>query len=122
MAEKRAKRSKHQRLGAKFRVGGWSYSLLKRMGEVALYEARYPKSEKLQGYVVAIIKKYKGRTLPSGAIVPDREEFPRPSYFGKHGWFFMPTSEAKAWQRFEDLIEESHVGEQGKTCISVPTS
>ena len=114
-SDKRTKRSKHQELGSKFRVGGWSYSLLKRMGEIALYEARYPRSNKLQGYVVAIIKKYKGRTLPSGAILPDREEFPRPSYFGKHGWFFMPTSEAMARQRFEDLLKENQMVRQGKT-------
>ena len=78
MSDKRTKRSKHQKLGSKFSVGGWSYSLLKRLGEIALYETRYPSSNKLQGYVVAIIKKYKGRTLPSGAILPDREEFPAP--------------------------------------------
>ncbi|MBG28515.1 MAG: hypothetical protein CMI31_00740 [Opitutae bacterium] len=93
---------------------GFDYSLIERIGDVAWYESRYVNGLTLQGYLVAIIRRSKSSTPPSGKTQPAKEELPRRSHFGRYGWFFMPTSKEIARRRFEELVEKRQVLEVDK--------
>ena len=86
---------------------GFEYQLIERIGNVAWYEARYLGGSELKGYAVAKIRVKKGGKLPSGKVLPDYEEFPPESEFGKRADFYMPKSKAIAEKRFRKLVAEA---------------
>lgn len=100
---------KFKRLAEKFRheKQGFEYQLIKRIGNIAWYEARYLGGSELKGYVVAKIRVRKGGKLPSGRVLPDYEEFPPESAFGIRADFYMPKSKAIAQKRFRKLVAEA---------------
>ena len=85
---------------------GFDYKLIERIGNLAWYETRYIGGTKLKGYVVAKIRTRRGGKLPSGTVLPDYEEFPPESSFGKSGSFFLPTSREIAESEFKRLVAE----------------
>ena len=97
--EKLPKLIKHKRQG-------YDYHLIKRKGDVAWYEARYLNGNETQGYVVAKIRRAEEEVTPRGHTLPPREVFPRQSYFGKDGWFYMPRSRPVAETHFKDLADQ----------------
>ena len=74
---------------------------IERIGNVAWYEARYLEGSELKGYAVAKIRVKKGGKLPSGKVLPDYEEFPPESEFGKRADFYMPKSKAMLLDRIK---------------------
>lgn len=84
---------------------GFDYSLIKRDGRIAWYEARYLNGSELVGYVVVKIRVRKGTMLPSGLLTSCREVFPAPSEFGKFGWFYMPKSRSASKSHYKELVE-----------------
>jgi hypothetical protein len=88
-----------------FSRSGWSNRLLKREGEIALYEQTHPKvPDKPTGYVVVIIRERKARTLPNGTRLPLAEVFPSPGRFGKDGWYYMKNSFHLALRKYDHLL------------------
>ena len=85
---------------------GFEYLLVKREGNVALYEARYLNGSELTGFVVIKIRIKKATILPSGRINACREVFPSPSEFGKRAWFYMPKSRSASEAHYTELVEE----------------
>ena len=101
--------STYKLLDHSFRRSGWNYSLLERNGMAAIYEQREPaKPDKISGYVVARIRRIKGKTLPDGNKIPPREIFPSPSEFGFNGWYYMSNPESKkmAYEQYHKLIHK----------------
>ena len=84
---------------------GFDYSLIKRDGRIAWYEARYLNGSELVGYIVIKIRTKKATTLPSGITAACREVFPSPSEYGKMGWFYMPKSRSASEAHFMELVE-----------------
>lgn len=92
-----------------FRRTGWNYSLIERNGMAAIYEQRAPaKPDKISGYVVARIRRVKGKRMPDGNKIPPREIFPSPSEFGFNGWYYMSNPESKkmAYKQYHKLIHK----------------
>ena len=86
--------------------GGFDYTLIKREGKIAWYEARYLNGSELTGFVVIKIRIKKATILPSGRINACREVFPSPSEFGKRAWFYMPKSRSASEAHYTELVEE----------------
>jgi len=87
--------------------GTYHYYLIHRIGMIAIYEQRRPRTpDRGCGYAVIRIRNQKPSKLPNGVILPHREVFPSPSEFGKTGWFFMKKSRALAFIHFHELVEK----------------
>ena len=101
--------TKYQTLPEKFTgvAHGYDFSLIKRQGDIALYEARWINGSELQGYVVAKIFRRPARSYPNGIAEPAKEYFPSPSQFGPRARFFLRTSKHIAERRFSDLVRMS---------------
>jgi hypothetical protein len=85
--------------------GSYHYYLMHRIGMIAIYEQRRPKTpDRACGYAVVRIRNQKPSKLPNGVILPHREVFPSPSEFGKTGWFYMKKSRAFAYAHFYELV------------------
>ena len=84
---------------------GFDYSLVKRDGRIAWYEARYLNGSEPVGYIVIKIRTKKASKLPSGYITAYREVFPSPSEYGKLGWFYMPEKRFACEAHFMELVE-----------------
>ena len=85
---------------------GFDYSLVKRDGRIAWYEARYLNGSELKGWVVAKIRTRGEEKFPDGYTLPPREIFPKESKFGEDGWFYMPKSRTIAENHYLDLVEK----------------
>lgn len=83
---------------------GFDYTLIKREGKIAWYEARYIRGNKLEGYMVAKIKNQPPSTLKGGHYYPARELLPSKSEFGKLGRFYLPTSRHIAEDRYNEWV------------------
>jgi hypothetical protein len=112
-----SKDKEYRILPPEFKRSGWNYSLLSRTGMVAIYEQRDPAyPDKPSGYVVARIVRVPETEFPKNRIMPAREKFPSPSKFGKYGWFYMPKSKNKAFERYREIIsryESAHAPVSG---------
>ena len=87
--------------------GSYQYYLMQRIGMIAIYEQRRPKTpDRGCGYAVVRIRNKKSYKLPNGVMLPHREVFPSRSEFGKTGWFFMKKSRALAFAHFHELVEK----------------
>lgn len=82
---------------------GYDYSLIKRKGNIAWYEARYLNGNETQGYVVIKIRRVGTKILPDGKVLEPREIFPAPKDFGRDGWFYMAKSRSLAENHFNAL-------------------
>ena len=101
--------TKIRKLPKRFERHGFSLKQMKRIADIAIYEAKYlgaTSRSKIQGYIVAKIQREKEETLPSGTVLPAREDLPRKSKFGKYGWFYMPKSLETATTHFEELVAQ----------------
>lgn len=101
--------TKIRKLPKRFERHGFSLKQMKRIADIAIYEAKYlgaTSRSKIQGYIVAKIQREKETTLPIGTVLPAREDLPRKSKFGKYGWFYMPKSLETATTHFEELVAQ----------------
>ena len=90
----------------KHQCQGYDYSLIKRKGDIAWYEARYLNGSETKGWVVAKIRRRGEEKFPDGYTLPPREIFPKESKFGEDGWFYMPKSRTIAENHYLDLVEK----------------
>lgn len=87
--------------------GSYNYYLVERLGMIAIYDQRRPKTpDKVCGYAVVRIRKQKSSKLPNGVILPHREKFPSPSDFGRTGWFYIKKDRAYAYAHFHELVKK----------------
>jgi len=86
---------------------GYDFTLIKRKGDIAWYEARYLNGNELQGYVVAKIRKRNEHTYPNGIVEEAHEYFPAPSAFGQDAWFYMAKSKSIAEEHFMSLSRKN---------------
>ena len=96
---------------------GFDYSLIKRDGKIAWYEARYLNGSELVGYVVIKIRTKKETKLPNGEITPFREVFPSPSEFGKRGWFYMSPNRSASESHYRELVLEATKKIEVAACV-----
>ncbi len=85
-----------------FKANGFTFRLLQREGDVALFEKTRPSLSHV-GFEVVIIQKLKARII-YGRAVPGHEAMPSPSAWGRLGW--TPHNSADAWRRFRELAEK----------------
>ena len=94
-------------LPTKFRRGEYEYSLIMRIGDIAIYEQSRIKTLGLVfGYTVARIRRVKSTKLPNGKILPFRESFPSPSQIGIRGWFYQEKSKKFALAHFHEFVDK----------------
>jgi hypothetical protein len=87
--------------------GPYLYYLIQRIGMIAIYEQRRPRtSDRACGYAVVRIRNKKSYKLPNGVMLPHREVFPSRSEFGRTGWFYMKKSRAFAYSHFHELVKK----------------
>ena len=87
--------------------GPYLYYLIQRIGMIAIYEQRRPRTpDRACGYAVVRIRNKKSYKLPNGVMLPHREVFPSRSEFGRNGWFYMKKSRAFAYAHFHELVEK----------------
>ena len=102
-------KTEYRKLPKQLERHGFSLKQIKRIANIAIYEAKYlgaTSRSKIQGYIVAKITHAKEGILPDGTVVPAREAFPSPSKFGKYGWFYMPKSLETATTHFDELVAQ----------------
>lgn len=68
-----------------FREDGFSFQLVARQGDVALFAKTQPKHT-VPGYEVVIVQKHKATYWPDGRVSPAREAMPRSEEWGTKAW------------------------------------
>lgn len=86
-----------------FRLGGFDYRLLNRVGDVALFEKSKPHHRR-PCYDLVIVQKRKEKHWPDGRVTPAREAMPKWEQWGDAGWSFSGFQEAEA--RFNALVKK----------------
>ena len=89
-----------------FTYDGFAFRLLKRMGDVALFEKRKPTHSR-ESFEVVIVQKLPAKTI-LGCNYPAREAMPRSEAWGKWGW--TCTGLEDAVRKFQSLVEARHKG------------
>ena len=101
--------------GKVFKRSGWNYKCELRTGDVILCrQYRDHRFLRESGFVVAIIRMKKSRSLPDGRVLKSGESFPSPSRFGKDAFFFMNKEHGYAFalQKMIELCQKrGHVWE-----------
>jgi hypothetical protein len=88
-------------LADKFRLGGFDYRLVRRIGDVALFEKSKPHHSR-PCYDLVIVQRRKAHTWPNGKTTPAREAMPRWEQWGDAGWSYSDL--ARAEERFNALV------------------
>lgn len=84
----------------KFMKDGYTFSLVKRINDIAIYEQR--KSKNNIHYEVIIINRHNGYNL-GGTYIEPAETYPATSEWGIRGWTFIDLT--KAEEKFKSLIK-----------------
>ena len=94
-------------LPTKFRRGEYEYSLIMRIGDIAIYEQSRIKTLGLVfGYTVARIRRVKSTKLLNGKNFPVCG-FSSSSQIGIRGWFYQEKSRKFALAHFHELLSIS---------------
>lgn len=83
-----------------FKLGGYSFTLLRRAGDVALFKKTKPGVT--PSYEVVIVRRHVGRTIAGIAIQP-AEYMPSSDEWGRYGW--TDASLEAATRRFEEQLQ-----------------
>ena len=75
----------------KHQCQGYDYSLIKRKGDIAWYEARYLNGSETKGWIVVKIRRVKDKLLPNGRIAKAREIFQHLKIMGEMDGFICPS-------------------------------
>lgn len=84
----------------KFMKDGFTHTLLKRKGDVAIYEQR--KTKNTIRYEVIIINRHNGYNLGDTYIEPS-ETYPSTSEWGIRGWTYVDLTNAE--EKFKSLLK-----------------
>ncbi len=81
---------------------GYHFKLMKREGDVALFEKINPSHKSgTKHYEVVIIKNVPERTFPNGKVTEAHEAMPSPEEWGSSGW--SPYDYAAALTKFDEI-------------------
>ena len=86
----------------KFRLDGFDFRLVKRIGDVALFEKSKPHHSR-PCFEVVIVQKRRETRFPNGRVTPAHESMPASEQWGTAGWSYSERDEAEA--RFRRLLE-----------------
>jgi hypothetical protein len=104
-------------LPASFRSGGFDFRLVKRTGDIALFEKRKPTHTR-SFFEVVIVQKRKEATFPSGRVTPAHEAMPASEQWGSAGWSYSDLEGAE--KRFKSLVESRRAQEYGANARNYP--
>ena len=91
-----------------FRIGGWDFTLVERVGDVVLARKVHPDVPRA-AYEVAIVQRHETYTI-AGTTVPAHEAMPGTETFGRLAW--APADLPTARARFE-AVKAARRGGQG---------
>jgi hypothetical protein len=83
-----------------FRIGGWDFTTVERIGDVVLLRKVHPDVTR-PAYEVAIVQKHETYTI-GGCVVEAHEAMPGTEAFGRLAW--APSSFDAARRRFAALV------------------
>jgi len=89
-------------LPSSFRLGGFDFRLVKRVGDIALCEKRKPTHSR-SFFEVVTVQQRPETTFPGGRVVPAHEAMPSSERWGLAGWSCSGRDEAEA--RFQSLVQ-----------------
>ncbi len=85
-----------------FKYDGFTFQLIQRERDVALFEKSKP-THRDPTYEVVILQQHPEHKFPSGKIYPAREAMPPSESWGTHGFSYSDLASAKA--RFNNLVD-----------------
>ena len=99
----------HKPLPSTFKGRGsqrdFSFTLIKREGDVAIYEKV---NQDLRYQEVVVVRKHDGRTMPGGVKVEPSEFYPSDDTFGLYGWCFQSDLTERIEKKFHELINRKN--------------
>jgi hypothetical protein len=108
-------------LPSTFQKGGFSFRLISREGDIALFEKFKPCITTSRLFEVVIIQKMGQHTWPDGRTTEPREYMPSSEQWGIYGWSF--TDIDQAWAKFRTLRAAAALEketEPGESSVSLP--
>jgi hypothetical protein len=93
-------------LDTTFRFNDFNFRLVKRVGDVALFEKRKPTHTRAS-FEVVIVQKHPAKTFPNGKYYDARESMPSSESWGTKGWTYsdLENAEAKLNRLAEAAVE-----------------
>ena len=88
-------------LEAAFARTGFAFRLLRRSGDVALFEKRKPTHSR-ESFEVVIVQRHPAEQI-DGRDYPERESMPKTEAWGTSGWTFTDIDNAK--RKFRSVVE-----------------
>jgi hypothetical protein len=82
-------------LGDTYRKNGFTYELITREGDIAIFQQRLRPGAGCLAYEVIIVQKDPDRTI-AGAFIPAHERAPGNPDWGRYGWTYPTLVRAKA--------------------------
>jgi hypothetical protein len=96
-------------LGDTYKKNGFTYELVTREGDIAIFQQRLRPGVGCLAYEVIIVQKDPDRTI-AGAFIPAHERAPGNEEFGRKGWS-MPTLQ-RARAKMAELVAAQESGNE----------